>query len=140
MAGGKNLRSFILLIIFIISANLQVNANELKKLNGCDEASDTGLSTIFRKCSGVKVFAQRGLVSDLSIEAALSQLAIIKSRSRKEEVIFADDLLISFQSIHGLSGIDAFFSANDSIVLLFEGGVQVYFPEKGKWRVVELAK
>ena len=140
MVGDSIMKLFVGLMLISISAQLCASENELKEINNCNEVSSTGLSKLYRNCSGTKVFGESKLVSELSIEKALTHLQAIKSRPRDKEELYKDELLNSFQSIHGLFGIEEFFSANNSIVLIFENGVQLYYPYKKKWKLVEFSR
>ena len=84
-------------------------------------------------------FGYNAYDSDLSFESAVAQLKIIKNGPRDTDISTEDRVLISFYSIHGIEGIKSFFLLNDSIVLFFDNGIQLYFFQGKTWKVLTLS-
>lgn len=110
-----------------------MNSNTLKELNHCEQERNTGVSTVYLNCSGVEVFSEQWLDSKLDIASALTHLREIKARPRGKEVPTKDSLLVSFQSIHGIEGIQTFVATESSITVIFNSGIQIYQPKQRGW-------
>ena len=116
-----------------------IAAKNFQELNECKDELKTNLGTMHMDCVGFEVFSEKLLDSDLGFESAVAQLKIIKNGPRDTDISTEDRLLISFYSIYGIEGIKSFYLLNDSIVLLFDGGIQLYFFEEKNWKVLTLS-
>ncbi|MEM5551590.1 hypothetical protein WNY63_12700 [Pseudoalteromonas neustonica] len=116
-----------------------IAAKSFQELNECKKEWKINLGIMHLDCLGVKGFSEKIFYSDLSFESAIEQLKIIKNGSRNKNISTEDRLLISFYSIHGIEGIKSFFLLNDIIVLIFDGGIQLYFIQGKNWKALTLS-
>ncbi|WP_062570278.1 hypothetical protein [Pseudoalteromonas arabiensis] len=116
-----------------------IAAKSFQELNECKDELKTNLGTMHMDCLGFEVFSEKLFDSDLSFESAVAQLKIIKNGPRETDISTDDRVLISFYSIHGIEGIKSFFLLNDSIVLFFDDGIQLYFFQGKNWKVLTLS-